>query len=268
MGQTATKTLNGGEATIVSAVNANMKAKCAASLFPVWTTSFDARMNPTADAEKIQFHREADSRYRLVHEGSLEGSSKLSFVVRLVEEELGLKLQRGGYFGHGGFSSQTLQSDRPINTHVFGRKVRRLMRLPLKELAAIVRGRKLLGPKAAEYGFETFSEKTEEIALKTWCCDYYAANGNDCPESLAALERQSAFRWRCVPIDLLLHNLKGCFQTPLKVEVYRQLIENATALPPLICLRRDWDLLEGYHRLAAHQEAGCSAVACIVIGRS
>ncbi len=76
----------------------------------------------------------------------------------MVEEELGLNLKREGYFGHGGHSSQTLQSDRRISTRVFGWNVRRLMRLPLKELAAIVRTRELLGPKAGEYGFETFNE--------------------------------------------------------------------------------------------------------------
>jgi hypothetical protein len=184
-----------------------------------------------------------------------------------VEEDLGLRLKREGYFGHGGHSSQTLRSNRPINTRVFGWKLRRLMRLPLKELAAIVRTRELLGPKAGEYGFETFSEQTAETALKMWCCDYYAANGIDCPESLAALECHRVFRWRRVSIGFLLHNLKGSFQIPLKVEVYRQLIENAVTLPPLICLRRGWDLLEGYHRLAAHQDAGSSEVACIFVGR-
>lgn len=224
-------------------------------------------MNPNADTERIQFRKETESRYRLVHDGTLDGSSNLSFVVRLVEKELGLKLKREGYFGHGGHSSQTLQSDRPIKTRVFGWKLRRLIRLPLGKLAALVRTGQLLGPKAGEPGFEGLNEQTNAIALNTWCCDYYAANGIDCPDSLAALERHSAFRWRCVPIDLLLHSLKGSFQTPLKVEVYRQLIESAVVLPPLICLRRDWDLLEGFHRLAAHRQAGSSAVACIVIGR-
>lgn len=224
-------------------------------------------MNPKADAEKIEFRKDGDSRCRLVHEGTLEGSSNLSFVVRLVEEDLGLKLKREGYFGHGGYSSQTLQSDRPINARIFGWKLRRLMRLPPKELAAIVRTRELLGPKAGEHGFEVFNEQTSPIALKTWCCDYYAANGIDCPESLAAVERHSVFRWRRVSIGLLLHNLNGSFQTPLKVEVYRQLIRKAVALPPPICLRRDWDLLEGYHRLAAHQQAASSEVACVVIGK-
>lgn len=222
-------------------------------------------MNPKA--ENIQFHKDGDSHYRLVHEGSLEGSSRLSIAVRLIEEELGLKLKHQGYFGHGGYSNQTLQSDRPINARVFGWKLRRLMRLPLKELAAIVGTREILGPKPAEYGFETFSEQTDEFTLKTWCCDHYAANGIDCPGSLATLERRSVFRWRRVSMGLLLHNLKGSFQIPLKVEVYRQLIENSTTLPPLICLRRGWDLLEGYHRLAAHQEAGSSEATCIVVGR-
>ncbi len=224
-------------------------------------------MSPKADAEKMQFRKDDDSRYRLVHEGSLEASSRLSFAIRLVEEELGLKLKRQGYFGHGGHSSQTLQTDRPISTRVFGSKLRRLMRLPLNELAAIVRTRELLGPKAEEFGFETFNEQTDEITLKTWCCEYYAANGIDCPESLATLDRHSVFRFRRVPLGFLLHNVKGSFQIPLKVEVYRQLIENAVTLPPLICLRRRWDVLEGYHRLAAHQEAGCFEVACIVVGR-
>lgn len=224
-------------------------------------------MNPNADTERIQFCKETESRYRLVHDGTLDDSSHLSFVVRLVEKDLGLKLKREGYFGHGGHSSQTLRSHRPINARVFGWRLRRLMRLPLKELAAIVRTRELLGPKAGEHGFETFHEQTGVFTLKTWCCGYYAANGIDCPESLTTLERHSVFRWRRVSMGLLLHNLKGSFQTPLKVEVYRQLIENAVSLPPLICLRRGWDLLEGYHRLAAHREAASSEVACIVAGR-
>ncbi len=224
-------------------------------------------MNPNADTERIQFRKDSDSHYRLVHEGSLEGSSRLSIAVRLVEEDLGLRLRREGYFGHGGHSSQMLRSHRPINTRVFGWKLRRLMRLPLKELAAIVRTRELLGPKAGEHGFETFHEQTDVFTLKTWCCDYYATNGIDCPESLASLERHLVFRWRRVSMGLLLHNLKGSFQIPLKVEVYRQLIANATALPPLICLGRAWELLEGYHRLAAHEQAGSTEVACIVLGK-
>ena len=223
-------------------------------------------MRPTTDSERIRFRKEAGSRYRLVHEGTLEGSSNLSCVVRLVEEEMGLKLERKGYVGHGGHSSQTLQSQEPIDTRAFAGKIRRLLRLPLKELAAIVRARQLLGPKDGELGFAGFDERTDAFALKRWSLHYYAANGIDCPESRTALERQSQFRWRCISIGLLLHNFEASFQTPLKVEVYRQLLEKGAVMPPLICLRRGWDLLEGYHRLAAHQHAGSADVPCIVIG--
>ena len=93
-------------------------------------------MRLRSNSDRIRFSRDGDSQYRLVHEGTLEGSSNLSFVVRLVEEELGLKLKREGYFGHGGYSSQTFQSHEPINTRLFGWKVRRLLRLPFSELAA------------------------------------------------------------------------------------------------------------------------------------
>ena len=88
-------------------------------------------MRPTTDSERIRFRKEAGSRYRLVHEGTLEGSSNLSCVVRLVEEEMGVKLERKGYVGHGGHSSQTLQSQEPIDTRAFAGKIRRLLRLPL-----------------------------------------------------------------------------------------------------------------------------------------
>lgn len=225
-------------------------------------------MNPKADAEKIRFCREADSRYCLVHEGSFGGSSNLFYIVRLVEQELGLKLEREGYCGHGGYSSQTLQSDQPINVRVFGWKVRRLLGLPLKELASIVRDRHLLGPKPGESGFGKLDGRTSAAALKAWSVNYYEANSIDCPGSLAVLERNSLFRWRRVSIDFLLHNLGENFQTPLKVEVYRQLLESGVTLPPLICRRRGWDLFEGYHRLAAYQQAGSAEVPCVVIGKA
>ena len=51
-------------------------------------------MNPKADAEKIRFRNEADSCFRLVHEGTLDGSSNLSYIARLVEGEMGIKLER------------------------------------------------------------------------------------------------------------------------------------------------------------------------------
>lgn len=222
---------------------------------------------PTSNSERIRFIKESDSRYCLVHEGTLEGSANLWFVVRLLQEELGLKLKRGGYFGHGGFSSQTFHSPRPINTRAFGWRLRHLMSLPPHESAALVRIRKLLGPKAGEPGFKWLNEQSSASALKRWCCDYYAGDGIDCPESFAALERHSVFRWRRIPAALLRHNLEQNFQTPLKVEVYRQLLAKGVALPPLICLRRGWDLLEGYHRLAAHEQAGNADVPCIVIGK-
>ena len=225
-------------------------------------------MHPEADFEGIRFRAESDLRYRLVHEGSLEGSSKLSYIVRLVEREMQLKLERKGYYGHRGYSSQTFQSDRPINARVFGRKVRRLLELPLKELVLIVRNRHLLGPKPGEPEFGDLDEQSSALALKAWSLDYYRVNGIDCPESLAVLERHSLFRWRRVSIDFLRHNLGESFQTPLKVEVYRQLLENGVALPPLICRRRGWELLEGYHRLDAHQQAGNDEVPCIVIGKA
>jgi hypothetical protein len=145
-------------------------------------------MNPKADAEKIRFRNEADSCYRLVHEGTLDGSSNLSYIVRLAEGEMGIKLERKGYFGQGRYSSQTLQSDRPINTRVFGWKCRRLLALPLEELATVLRTRHLLGPKAGEPEFEGLDERTSALVLKTWSLDYYEANGLNCPGSLAALD--------------------------------------------------------------------------------
>ena len=57
-------------------------------------------MNPKADTEKIRFRREADSRYCLVHEGSFGGSSKLFYIVRLVEREMGLT-RLDGHLGSG-----------------------------------------------------------------------------------------------------------------------------------------------------------------------
>ena len=53
-------------------------------------------MRPTTDSERIRFRKKAGPRYRLVHERTLEGSSNLSCVVRLVEEEMGVKLERKG----------------------------------------------------------------------------------------------------------------------------------------------------------------------------
>lgn len=225
-------------------------------------------MRSTTDSEVIRFRKETDSRYRLVHEGTFEESSNLFYVVRLVEEEMGLNLERKGYVGHGGYSSQTFQSQQQINTRAFAWKIRRLLRLPLRELAAIACARQLLGPKDGEFGFAGFDERTNAFALRRWSLDYYAANSIDCPDSRSALERNRLFRWHRVSSKLLLHNLEGSFQTPLKVEVYRQLLENGVALPPLICRRRGWELLEGYHRLAAHLQAGSAEVPCVVIGKA
>lgn len=225
-------------------------------------------MNPKADAEKIRIRQEADSRYSLIHEGTLDGSSRLFYIVRLAELELGFKLERKGYYGHRGYSCQTFQCDQPTNARVFGWKVRRLLKLPLKELAIIVRDCHLLGPKVGEPKFGDLDERISAVALKAWSASYYEANSIDCPESLAVLERNSLFRWCRVSLDLLLHNLVENFQTPLKVEVYRQLLESGVTLPPLICRRRRWDLFEGYHRLAAYQLAGSAEVPCVVIGKA
>src|SRR5437867_7271816 len=160
-----TRIRTGGEIPIASVASASMRARCATSLSPVWMTCCGPQMHPEADFEGIRFRAESDLRYRLVHEGSLEGSSKLSYIVRLVEREMQLKLERKGYYGHRGYSSQTFQSDRPINARVFGRKVRRLLELPLKELVLIVRNRHLLGPKPGEPEFGDLDEQSSALAL-------------------------------------------------------------------------------------------------------
>jgi len=122
-------------------------------------------MHPKPDAEKIRFRKEADSGYRLVHEGTLDGSSNLSYIVRLVEGEMGIKLERKGYFGQGRYSCQTLQSDRPINTRVFGRRFRRLFGLSLQELAAVVRARRLLARKSHNWIEQRSGESVRRLDI-------------------------------------------------------------------------------------------------------
>lgn len=225
-------------------------------------------MNSRVEIETIRFSRETDLQYSLVYEGTREGSSKLGYLVQLVEREMGLELKRAGYFGQGTYSRQTFYSNQAINPHTFAAKMRRLLRLPLLELAAIIRQQLLLGPKIGEPAYSELSEQTGVAILKTWCLEYYQSNGIDCPDCLADLERYQQYRWRRIATNLLWHNLETSFLTPLKVAVYRQLLEAEVALPPLICLRRRWELLEGYHRLGAHREAGNVEVNCIVIGRA
>ena len=58
-----------------------------------------ADMRPTVD-ETIRFYRE-DGAYVLVHDGTLDGGSKLRYVIRLIEREMQLKLKSLGYFGQG-----------------------------------------------------------------------------------------------------------------------------------------------------------------------
>jgi hypothetical protein len=82
------------------------------------------------------------------------------------------------------------------------------------------------------------------------------------------LERNSQFRFRQVAVKDLQHNLQGSYNTPLKVDAYRHLLQRKTPLPPLICRRRGWDLYEGYHRLAACVAEKLDTFACVVIGRA
>lgn len=217
--------------------------------------------------EKIRFYRD-DGAYVLVHEGTLDGGSNLRYIVRLIERERGLKLKSVGYFGHGTHSQERFLSGQPIDEHAFAQRTRQLLRLPLAALAACLMAKGVLGPKPGEPAFENLDEKTGAATLREWTLSYYDANGITCPDSLIVLERARLFRWRRVPFACLRHNLQGSYEIPVKAECYRQLLGRGYSLPPLICRRRGWDLLEGYHRLRAHEKVGGETIPCVIIGRS
>jgi hypothetical protein len=222
-------------------------------------------MRPTVD-ETIRFYRE-DGAYVLVHDGTLDGGSKLRYIIGLIERETGLKLASLGYFGQGTHSQERFRSGQPIDEHAFARRTRQLLRLPLAALAARLAAKGVLGPKPGEPALENLNEKTGAATLKEWAISYYEANEITCPGSLNVLERNRLFRWRRVPFECLRHNLQGSYEIPVKVECYRQLLEKGHPLPPLICRRRGWDLLEGYHRLRAHEKVGSETIPCVIIGR-
>ncbi len=223
-------------------------------------------MRPTAD-ETIRFYRE-DGGYVLVHDGTLDGGATLHYIIRLVEREMRLKLKSLGYFGQGTHSQERFRSDQPIDEHAFARRTRQLLRLPLAELAASLMAKGVLGPKPGEPAFGDLDEKIDSAALKEWALSYYEANEITCPGSRNTLERNRLFRWRRIPFEYLRHNLQGSYEAPVKVECYRQLLGKGHPLPPLICRRRGWDLLEGYHRLSAHEKVGSETIPCVIIGRS
>jgi len=151
---------------------------------------------------------------------------------------------------------------------LFARRTRQLLRLPLAELAACLMAKGVLGPKPGEPAFGDLDEKTGAAALKEWAISYYEANEITCPGSQNTLERNRLFRWRQIPFEYLRHNLQGSYEIPVKVECYRQLLGKGHPLPPLVCRRRGWDLLEGYHRLSAHEKVGSATIPCVIIGRS
>ncbi|MEI6972570.1 MAG: hypothetical protein WCL44_13760, partial [bacterium] len=168
----------------------------------------------------------------------------------------------------GTHSQERFRSGQPIDEHAFARRTRQLLHLPLAELAACLMAKGVLGPKPGEPAFGDLNEKTGAAALKEWAISYYEANEITCPGSLNTLERNRLFRWRRIPFEYLRHNLQGSYEIPVKVECYRQVLGKGHPLPPLICRRRGWDLLEGYHRLSAHEKVGSETIPCVIIGRS
>ena len=223
-------------------------------------------MRPTADGT-IRFYRE-DGAYILVHDGTLDGGANLHYIIRLIEREMRLKLKSLGYFGQGTHSQERFRSGQPIDEHAFARRTRQLLRLPLAELAACLMAKGVLGPKPGEPAFGNLKEKPSAATLKEWAISYYEASEITCPASLNVLERNRLFRWRLIPFECLRRNLQGSYEIPVKVEYYRQLLGKGHPLPPLICRRRGWELLEGYHRLSAHEKVGSETIPCVIIGRS
>jgi hypothetical protein len=217
--------------------------------------------------ETVRFYRE-EGAYVLVHDGTLDGGSNLHYILRLVEREQGIKLKSLGYVGQGTHSQERFRSAQPIGVHAFAGRTRQLLRLPLAALAACLMGEGVLGPKPGEPAFRNLDEKASPAALKDWAIAYYTANEITCPGSLNVLDRNRLFRWRRVPSGCLRHNLQGSYEIPVKVECYRQLVESGHCLPPLMCRRRGWELLEGYHRLRAHEKVGSGTIPCVIIGRS
>ena len=125
-----------------------------------------------------------------------------------------------------------------------------------------------MDPAQSEPDFSQFDEHTDAETLKEWAIAYYQANRIDDPESLVCLERNTLFRFRQVAVADLQHNLRGAYNTPIKVDAYRQILQRHIPMPPLICRRRGWELYEGYHRLAACVAENREKVACVVIGRT
>jgi hypothetical protein len=211
------------------------------------------------------FGRNGKGSYRLERDGPLEAETRFSFAFKLTCHQHHLQFLTTGYCGCGRHSSSTLQPSRRFNSHAFLRRLIANAELPTEELATQVAQSGILGPKPGEPAFHHLNENTPSDELRDWAIRYYETNGIDDHESLHALGDGRTFRFRRIETALLLHNLKESYQDPFKVRVYCILLDAGKLLPPLICKRRGWELLEGYHRLTAYRALGIAKAVCVVV---
>jgi hypothetical protein len=158
-----------------------------------------------------------------------------------------------------------LRPSRRFNSDAFLRHLIVNAELPTEELATRAAESGILGPKPGEPAFHHLDENTSSDELQDWAIRYYETNGIEDPESLHALASGRTFRLREVETALMIHNLEESFQDFFKVPVYRKLVAAGKRLPPLICKRRGWELLEGYHRLTAYRVLGIPKTRCVMV---
>jgi hypothetical protein len=216
----------------------------------------------------ISFEKTPDGNYQLVRDGDIDADTHFGFAFDMACKRLNISYKRRGYSGSATHSSSTFAFAQEVPEEALMAATVALAELPTAELARQLIEGGLFGPRADEPDFSQFDEHTDAETLKEWAIAYYQANSIDDPESLACLERNTLFRFRRVAVAALQHNLRGAYNTPIKVDAYRQILQRHIPMPPLICRRRGWELYEGYHRLAACVAESREKVACVVIGRT
>jgi hypothetical protein len=216
----------------------------------------------------ISFDRAQDGTYQLVRDGDIDADTHFRYAFDLVCKRLNLSCKCRGYSGCATHSSSTFEFAQEVPEETLLSAAVALTELPAAELALQLINGGVFGPREGEPGFSHLNKSTDSETLKNWAIAYYRANRIEDPDSLICLERNTLFRFRQVAVEDLQHNLQGTYNTPIKVDAYRQLLQRKTPLPPLICRRRRWDLYEGYHRLAACVAEKQDTIACVVVGRT
>lgn len=215
----------------------------------------------------VQFKLLEPGRIELKREGSLDAEDRFSYAFQLACNHRGITPTFAGYSGCGRKSVSTVRVPDHVPALELFQETCALLTLSDQHFALQVLQSGILGPDRNEPEVPRFEDATVP-QLKQWCLDYYQARGIDDPESLRTLTNNTRFRYQDIPLETLVWNLSGLYQSPTKVLVYRCALQSGHRFPPVICRRRGWQLLEGYHRLTAYLKENKETIPSILIGRA